>query len=227
MRVTAGYRNVSEIERWASLAAGTALTVYGMNRRRGGGWMMAGLGAVLLQRGATGHCHVYRAFGLDTSSADTRQALGGRAGVAVDERVIVARPAAELYQFWRNLENLPRFMKHLESVERLTDTLSRWRAKGPVGTTVEWNAEMINDVPGKLIGWKSIEGSDVVSAGSVHFDPAGTNRTRVRVRLQYNPPGGKAGAAIAWLMGSDAGTEIREDLQRFRELIETERTTER
>jgi len=112
-------------------------------------------------------------------------------------------------------------MGHLESVERLTDTLSRWRAKGPANTVVEWNAEIINEVPNKLIGWHSIEGSDVVSAGSVHFEDLGTSRgTRVRVRLQYNPPGGKVGVALVKLLGSDAATEIRKDLRQFKQTVE-------
>ena len=111
-------------------------------------------------------------------------------------------------------------MPHLESVERITDTLSRWRAMGPAGSNVEWTAEIINEVPDQVIGWRSIEGSDVVCAGSVHFDevPGGT---RVRVRLQYSPPGGKIGAAIARLMGRDPATEIRQDLQRFKKIVES------
>jgi uncharacterized membrane protein len=118
-------------------------------------------------------------------------------------------------------------MSHLESVERITDTLSRWRAKGLAGSTVEWNAEIINEVPDQVIGWRSIEGSDVVSAGSVNFDEAGVGGgTRVRVRLQYSPPGGKLGDAVARLFGSDAATEIRQDLQRFKQLVEEgQRTT--
>jgi len=144
--------------------------------------------------------------------------------VIVDESVLISRPISELYRFWRNLENLPRFMSHLESVERITDTLSRWRAKAPAGTTVEWNAEIINEVPDQVIGWRSIEGSDVVSAGSVNFDEAGRG-TRVRVRLQYSPPGGKLGDAVARLIGSDAATQIRQDLQRFKQLVEAGQTT--
>jgi uncharacterized membrane protein len=217
-------RNVSEVERWASMAAGVALAAYGLGRRRGGGWMLAALGGMLLQRGVSGHCHVYEAVGMNTAGdrSDTRRALGGGSGVNVDEAVTINRPIEELYHFWRNLENLPRVMRHLESVERVTDTLSRWRAKGPAGTTVEWNAEIINEVRNQVIGWKSIEGSDVVSAGSVNFDEGGPGRgTRVRVRLQYSPPGGKVGAAIAKLFGRDAATEIREDLRRFKQLVET------
>jgi uncharacterized membrane protein len=220
-RVRSG-RNISDAEKWASLAAGAGLTIYGISRARRGGWLLAALGGMLIERGATGHCRVYEALNINTAGTgeDTRRALGGSAGTHVDERITINRPIEELYRFWRNLENLPRFMQHLESVERLTDTLSRWRAKGPAGTTFEWTAEIINEVPDQVIGWRSIEGSDVVSAGSVHFDRVGAGQTRVRVRLQYSPPGGKTGAAVARLFGRDAATEIREDLQRFKQLIE-------
>ena len=221
-RVRSG-RNISDVERWLSMAAGTGLALYGLSRRKTAGWVLTALGGMLLQRGATGHCHTYEALGVNTAGTgeDTRRALGGSAGTHVEESVTINRPIEELYRFWRNLENLPQFMQHLESVERVTDTLSRWRAKGPGGKTVEWNAEIINEVPNKVIGWKSIEGSEVVSAGSVNFDDAGAGRgTRVRVHLQYSPPGGKIGAAVARLLGRDAATEIREDLRRFKQLVE-------
>ena len=216
--------NISDVERWGSLAAGVALLVYGLTRLRRGGWIAAALGGMLVQRGTTGYSYLYEALGVNTAGTaeDTRRALGGPAGVLVEETVTINRPIEELYRFWRNLENLPRFMRHLESVERITDTLSRWRAKGPVGTTVEWNAEIINEVPAQVIGWRSIEGSDVVSAGSVNFDEAGRGRgTRLRVRMQYSPPGGKVGDALARLLGRDAATEIREDLRRFKQMVET------
>jgi uncharacterized membrane protein len=216
-------RNLSDLERWLSLAAGSGLALYGFSRRRPAGFALAALGGALIERGATGRCRVYEAFGMNTAGTadDTRRALGGGAGTIVEERVTINRPIEELYRFWRNLENLPRFMRHLESVERVTDTLSRWRAKGPAGTTLEWNAEIINEVPNKVIGWRSLEGSDVTSAGSVNFDEAPDRGTHVRVRLQYSPPGGRIGAALAWLVGQDAATEIREDLHRFKQKIES------
>ena len=216
-------QNVGDVERWASIATGAGLAMFGFSRRGVGGWIAVGLGAALIERGLTGHCEVYHALGLDSSGArdDTRRALGGSAGVNVMEVVAIARPIDELYRFWRNLENLPQVMHHLQSVERLTDTISHWRATGPAGTTLEWDAEIINEVPNKVIGWRSLEGADVVSAGSVNFDTTGDGDTRVIVRLQYSPPGGKAGAAIAKLFGSDAATEIREDLQRFKQQMET------
>jgi uncharacterized membrane protein len=221
-------RNISDTERWLSMATGAGLATYGLTQARSGGWILAGVGALLVRRGWTAHCDVYQAFGVNTAGTgeDTRQALGGPAGVIVEESVVINRPISELYRFWRNLENLPRFMSHLESVERITDTLSRWRAKAPAGTSVEWNAEIINEVPDRVIGWRSIEGSDVVSAGSVNFDEAGQGRgTRVRVRLQYSPPGGKLGDAVARLIGSDAATQIRQDLQRFKQLVEEGQAT--
>lgn len=228
-RVRSG-RNIGDVEQWVSAAAGASLIVYGLSRRRGAGVMLAALGGLLLERGAHGHCRVFDVLGLNTAGTgdDTRAALGGPRGTLVEESVTINRPAEELYRFWRNLENLPQFMHHLDLVERVTDTVSRWRAKGPGGTTVEWNAEIINEVPNQLIGWRSIEGSDVVSAGSVHFADAGPGRgTRVRVRLQYSPPGGKVGATLARLIGRDAATEIREDLRRFKQLVEAGEVTDR
>ena len=216
-------RNLSEVERWASIAAGAGLAVYGLTRLKRNGWMHAGLGALLLRRGVNAHCDVYEALGVNTAAdpGDTRAALRGSRGVNVLESVTINRPIADLYRFWRNLENLPQFMRHLESVEKVTDTISHWRAKGPAGTIVEWDAEIHNEVPNQVIGWRSLEGADVVSAGSVNFDSAAGGRgTRVTVHLQYSPPGGKVGAAVAKLFGRDAETEIREDLRRFKQLLE-------
>jgi uncharacterized membrane protein len=216
---------MSDADRWLSIAAGIGLAAFGLSRQKGfTGWALVGFGALLVRRGASGHCHTYELFGINTAGTgqDTRHALGGRSGIIVDESVIINQPIEMLYRFWRNLENLPRFMRHLDSVERITDTLSRWRAKGPGNSVVEWNAEIINEVPNKVIGWQSLEGSDVVSAGSVNFDNLGQDRgTRVRVRLQYNPPGGKVGAAIVRLLGRDPATEIREDLLQFKQMVET------
>jgi uncharacterized membrane protein len=216
-------RNLSEVERWASIAAGTGLAIYGLTNLKSAGWLYAGIGGLLLRRGVTAHCDLYEAVGMNTAGTrtDTRAALRGPRGVNVLESVTINRPVADLYRFWRNLENLPQFMRHLESVEKVTDTISHWRAQGPAGMIVEWDAEIYNEIPNKLIAWRSLEGSDVVSAGSVNFDEsAGGRGTRVTVHLQYSPPGGKVGAAVAKLFGRDAETEIREDLRRFKQLIE-------
>ena len=214
-------RNLSDLERWVSLGAGVGMVAYGLSKMKLSGLTLMGLGAILLKRGATAHCDVYEALGVNTSRTadDTRAALGGSRGINVLENVTVDRSIEQLYRFWRNLENLPQFMRHLASVEKVTDTISHWRAKGPAEAIVEWDAEIINEVPNQVIGWRSLEGADVVSAGSVNFDRAGTG-TRVTVHLQYSPPGGKAGAAFAKLFGRDAATEIHEDLQTFKNLVE-------
>ena len=223
-------QNISSAERWISMIGGSMLALYGVRRRDVPGAAVAVLGAALVQRGVTGHCAVYGALGIDTAEEEggfleqkhgPAAVLDASKAVKVERTVTIDHPAADLYRFWRNLENLPRFMRHLESVERVTDTISHWRAQGPAGTVVEWDAEIHNEVPNQVIGWRSLEGADVVSAGSVNFDSAAAGRgTRVTVHLQYSPPGGKVGAAFAKLFGRDAETEIREDLRRFKQIVE-------
>ena len=216
-------QNINSVEKWASIAAGAGLAAYGLSRLRKDGWVWTGVGGLLLRRGITAHCDIYQALGVDTSRAasDTRTALRGSRGINVLESVTINRPISELYRFWRNLENLPQFMRHLVAVDKVTDTISRWRAHGPAGTTVEWEAEVYNEVPDKLIAWRSLDGSSVVSAGSVNFDEAGPGRgTRVTVRLRYSPPGGRLGATLAKLFGADPETEIRADLRRFKQVVE-------
>jgi hypothetical protein len=127
-----------------------------------------------------------------------------------------------LYQFWRNFENLPKFMHHLESVQNTGDNRSHWVARGPLGTRVAWDAEVITERPNELIGWRSLEGSQADTAGSVHFTPApGDRGTEVRVVMKYNPPLGKVGAAIAWLFAQEPGQQVADDLRRLKQLMET------
>jgi uncharacterized membrane protein len=153
-------------------------------------------------------------------NSDTRQRLGGRRGVHVEESVTIDRPIADVYRFWRDFENLPRFMQHLDSVAVREAGISHWVAKGPAGTRIEWDARVINEVDNQVIGWQSLEGSQVSTAGSVNFDetPRGT---RVTVHLQYDPPAGKIGAAVAWLFGREPSIQIRDDLRRLKQLLET------
>ena len=227
--------NVGRIERWMSLVAGGVLAAYAIKRRTPGSGMAALAAGELMYRGATGHCHLYQALGINHGEgrafergtgviadrgSDTRRRLGGRRGIHVEESVTINRPIAEVYRFWRNFENLPRFMRHLESVAMREEGVSHWTAKGPAGTHVEWDARIINDVENKVIGWQSLDGSMVATAGSVNFDETG-HGTAVRVHLQYNPPAGKLGSTIAWLMGEEPGLQIREDLRRFKALLET------
>jgi uncharacterized membrane protein len=187
-----------------------------------------------MYRGATGHCNVYGALGINRGEghafergtgviadrgSDTRRQLGGTRGTHVDESVTINRPIAEVYRFWRDLENLPRIMRHLESVSMREEGISHWVATGPAGMAVAWDARIINDVDNKVIGWQSLEDSMVATAGSVNFDEA-PGGTLVRVHLQYNPPAGKLGSAVAWLFGEEPSQQVREDLRRFKSLME-------
>jgi uncharacterized membrane protein len=216
-------RNINEVERWLSGLGGAALAAWALQRRTPDPWVLGAgaLSAVLLYRASTARCPAYAAAGISTADrTNTKRALSGPRGVIVESEVTVNRPASELYAFWRALENLPRVMEHLQSVTVLDERRSRWVATGPLGTTVEWEAEIINEVPGKVIGWRSIEGSTVVTAGSVNFDEEGQG-TNVRVRLQYDPPGGKLGAWVAWAFGEEPSVQVDRDLRRFKELMET------
>jgi uncharacterized membrane protein len=111
-------------------------------------------------------------------------------------------------------------MQHLELVAMREAGISHWVAKGPGGMNVEWDARIINEIDNKLIGWQSLDGSTISTAGSVNFDET-EHGTRVRVHLQYSPPGGRLGAAIAWLFGEEPNLQVREDLRRFKALLET------
>jgi uncharacterized membrane protein len=141
--------------------------------------------------------------------------------IRVQKSITVNRPPEELYRFWRNFENLPRFMRHLESVQATGETRSHWRAKAPIGMRVEWDAEIINDRPSELIAWRSLEGAQVDNAGSVHFKRAPSGRgTEVRVEVQYIPPGGVIGATVAKLFGEAPEQQVSEDLRRFKQVME-------
>jgi uncharacterized membrane protein len=210
------------MERLASGIVGAALTTYGFRRRSLQGALMVSAGSALIVRGATGHCPVYEATGVNTNQrSGTREALGGARGVNVEEAVTINATPEKLYDFWRNFENLPRFMESLVSVQQIDAQRSHWVAKGPAGRQVEWDAEIINEVPNERIGWRSLEGADVISAGSVHFKALAPGRgTEVRVRMQYEPPAGKVGAAFAWLMGKEPSQTIKEELRHFKMLME-------
>ncbi|CAN5733561.1 hypothetical protein BH24ACI5_BH24ACI5_25620 [soil metagenome] len=148
--------------------------------------------------------------------------IGRRGFVRVERVTTINRPVDEVYAFWKRFENFPRFMRHLESVETLPNGRSRWRAKGPAGLTVEWEAELVEDRQGEWIAWRSVEGSGIRNSGSVRFSPApGARGTEVRVQLQYSPPAGQIGRGIAWLFGEEPDQQIHDDLHRFKQLMET------
>ena len=212
--------NVGKPERILSLVGGSVLAGYGLSRPNLGGLLLFGLGGSLLYRGITGHCHLYSALDINTSdqARGERTAIPAGEGVKIEQAIVVNRPVEDVYRFWRRLENLPRIMRHLESVEE-EGNRSHWVAKGPMDVPVEWDAEIITERENELIGWRSLPGSTVATAGSVHFTetPIGTE---VRVTLKYEPPAGKIGAAIAKLFGRDADQQISEDLEKFKSMME-------
>jgi uncharacterized membrane protein len=136
--------------------------------------------------------------------------------------VTINRSPEEAYRFWRDFQNFPRFMSHLESVRMTGEKRSHWIAKGPAGTTVEWDAEIIEDVPNQLIAWRSLEGADVENCGSVRFTPApGGRGTEVRAEIEYTPPGGAIGVGIAKLFGEEPEQQMKDDLYHFKQVMET------
>ncbi len=213
-----------DLESWACLASATAIMAYGFSRRSGPGTWLAVAATPLAYRGLSGLTGSWpRAAG--RRRGDTRTALAGDRGIHVREAIRLEKPVAEVYRFWRQLSNLPHFMSHLEAVTERGEGRSHWVAKGPAGMKVEWDAEIINEVENQVIGWRSLTGSEVVTAGSVNFDTVRDGRsTQVTVHLQYAPPAGKAGALIAKLFGREPSQTIREDLRRFKQLLEAGET---
>lgn len=218
-----GTTSVRDAENWLAIGSGALLLLLGASRRSAVGALLAASSAPLLYRGITGHWPALE-NGV-TQSDSTKTALAGTRGVHVRESIRLEVPLADVYAFWRRLENLPRFMTHLDRVTESSGGQSHWVAVGPGGLAVEWDAEIIKEVDDQLISWRSLPGSDVVTAGSVNFDRARAGRsTEVSVHLQYAPPAGKAGALIASLFGREPSQTIREDLRRFKQLLEAGET---
>ena len=212
--------NVGNAERAVSVLGGAALTLLGLGLIRISGLALTALGGALIYRGVKGHCNVYGALGIDRASTLTGERRGNR-GIKVEREVFVGVAPETVYRLWRDLGNLPRFMSHLERVDRIDDRRSRWTLKTPAGVpAIQWDAEIVTDRPGELIGWQSTGGS-VDHAGSVQFDREADGRsTRTRVTLQYDPPGGEIGHTLAALFGRDAGSQIEADLREFKRAVE-------
>jgi len=188
------------IQRWATIAGGTVAAV---------------AGGALIVRAAKGR--------KDAESDGDRSpsaSVGHKQGVRVEKTVTINKSAEELYRFWRNFENLPRFMDHLESVQVKDDTHSHWKAKGPAKKAVEWDAVIINDVANEVIAWKSTN-AQIANAGSVRFRSApGGRGAEVTVNLEYDPPAGKAGMLVARMFGEEPTQQVQDALRQFRAIME-------
>jgi uncharacterized membrane protein len=215
--------NVGSTERQVSLILGPAIALLGITRRDIPGLLLAGVGAGLVYRGASGHCHVYDALGVDSRSDEEAAGKSESHSVEVVESFLVDKSTEELYAFWRKFENLPSIMSHLESVSVTNDKRSHWVAKAPTiaGGNVEWDAEIVEDRPNERIEWRSLPGSAVGNRGTVEFKRApGDRGTMVRVSMEYLPPAGRIGQWFGRLLGENPESEIREDLRRFKRVME-------
>jgi uncharacterized membrane protein len=216
-----------------------------LTKRRPAGWVWARVAGDMMDLALLGTAMAEDGPGRDRVAAATAAVVGvtaldvydavqlsartegGTGGIGLREvhvrkAITVNRPAGEVYRFWRDFRNLPRFMQHLESVEVADERRSHWKTKGPAGRSVEWDAEIVEDRPDQQISWRSLPGSQVENSGSVRFVPAAGKRgTEVHVELRYSPPGGVIGAAIAWLFGESADQQVYDDLRAFKQILET------
>ena len=217
--------NVGRGERLVSVLGGSVLALYGLKRHDALGLAAAAAGTFLIERGVSGHSRVYDRMNLSTGGGTLHAGAAGvdpEAAISVRRAVTVMRSRSECYAVWRDFTRLPTFMDYLESVEVVDGTRSRWRAKAPAGRTVEWEAEIVSDVPDVAIAWKSVEPSDVPNRGRVEFRDAPADRgTEVHVQLDWDPPGGRLTKLIAAVFGTDPQHEVNNALRRFRQIMET------
>ncbi len=206
--------NVGTVERIVSAFGGAAFTAMALRDIKSpAGVSMLLTGGFLLVRGLTGYCPVNNAIG--RSSVRT-----AGSPVDINTRLTLNRPATEVYSFWRKLENLPRFMQHLEKVEEIDETHSRWTAKGPAGVgSVSWEAEIVEDQQNELIAWRSLPGSTIDNAGQVRFreTPAGTE---VKVQMSYRLPAGDVGGVAAKMFSPMAESIMRHDIRDLKKVME-------
>lgn len=220
-----GERNISQPEQFLSLAAGTGLAVMGLRRGGGAGFALAAAGIALLERGATGHCRVFSALGFNTADDDEYYAeeytVDPDEAMNVEHVITIGKSRDELYNAWRDFSRLPSFMDHLQRVDVLSDTRSHWVTRGPANTRVEWDAEIVEDIPGKRITWVTSGNSAVQHEGWVEFRDAPAGRgSEVKVSLAYEAPTGRLGRAVAYLMGKSPYQQVRTALHRFKQQME-------
>ncbi|MGF2036771.1 MAG: SRPBCC family protein [Nostoc sp. CmiVER01] len=201
----------SEVERWASLISGGAMVLMGLRQGSLRGALTALAGGGLVYQGATKQSTIQKA----------QEAIGLNQPIKVEKTVTINKSAEELYRFWHDFENLPTFMKHLKSVKVHNEKRSHWVANAPLGNSVEWDADILEDRENEFISWASVEGADVDNSGFVRFTKApGDRGTEVKVVLEYNLPGGALAATVAKLFGEEPEQQIGDELRRFKMLME-------
>ncbi|MEH1825810.1 MAG: SRPBCC family protein [Nostoc sp.] len=209
---TTSQGEASDIERWASLIGGGAMVLMGLKQGSLRGVLTALAGGGLIYQGATKQSTIQQA----------QEAIGINQPIKVEKTVTINKSPEELYRFWHNFENLPTFMKHLKSVKVYDEKRSHWIANTPLGNSVQWDAEILEDRENEFISWASVEGADIDNSGFVRFQKApGERGTEVKVVLEYNPPGGALGSTVAKLFGEEPEQQIGDELRRFKMLMET------
>ncbi|MBD1844614.1 SRPBCC family protein [Cyanobacteria bacterium FACHB-63] len=206
-------QSMTDTEKWASIVGGSAMVLFGLQKRSLRGVLTAIAGGSLAYHGATA----------EKSLTDkVSDAVGLNKAMKVEKTVTINKSAEELYSYWRNFGNLPTFMKHVKSITVSEGgKRSHWVANAPLGQEVEWDAELIKDEPNHLIAWASIEGADVDNSGFVRFTPApGDRGTEVKVVMEYEIAGGRLTAALAKLFGEEPEQQIGDELRRFKQLME-------
>lgn len=203
--------NVENSERIISATAGGLLLAIASKQ---GGLLKTLAGGYLLFRGITGFCYGYK-------SLEEKGVVVKPRNVNIRTSVTVMKPRNEVYEFWRKLENLPRFMTHLENVDAIDDINSIWKAKVPGGLgTVKWKSEIVEDETNERIGWRSLPGSTVENAGNVRFEDAGTSSTIVHATISYHAPAGKAGEQLAKLLTPVFEYIVKQDIKNFKNYME-------
>lgn len=201
-----------DTERWASVIGGSALVLFGLQQRSLRGVLTALAGGGLAYHGIQGEKSLPDAVG---------EAVGLNKVIRVEKTVTINRSAEELYTYWHDFEKLPTFMRHVQSVTVIDPRRSHWVAKAPMGQSIEWDADIVDDRPNELIAWASVEGAEIEHSGFVRFKPAPADRgTEVKVVTEYNPPGGILGSALAKLFGEEPEQQIGDELNRFKQLME-------
>lgn len=209
-------KNVSNPERAFSALGGALLLLSGLKRRGPFGLLQSCIGTALIYRGISGQCSLYKALKINTYYGQEQAD-----GIHIVKSVRIKKSVQDLYDFWTDFKNLPQIMSHVLKVEVRADNTLHWVAKAPAGRHVSWNARIINCIPNELIAWESLPESSVPNAGSVRFQDVGSGETQITVNLQYHPPAGVIGAAVAKLFGEDPSSQIADDLRRFKSIMET------
>jgi uncharacterized membrane protein len=215
--------NVNQVERRASLLLGGVLLVTGLRRRSPVGAVLALAAGELLYRGISGHCHLYQTFGLSTADGRRLQEAGAPGdAMQVERSITIGKSADELYRVWREPGNLSRIMGHFAEVTTVSENRTHWLVRGPLGQSREWDVRVVEDLPGELLRWESIEGAELPSEGTVRFRPAPSDwGTEVTLRLCFQVPGGTIGAAVVKLLPVAPSLLVSKALRRFKSLVET------